>query len=544
MKYLSFITLLGAVIFAQPVHAQSITIYEAQEAVSGGVNSPYFEENPILHPSGDQLYFTRTSHPGNIGGRSDKGDVWMSERSDAGDWSAPVNLGTPLNSDGLNALIGFANSGNEMYMSVDYRDNDGIVRKGVAVSRKNGQTWTAPSLVSIQYFSNKSDHQSGWITADGSILLLSIEAPGGYGTEDLYVCFRQQGDTWSSPRNLGFAINTAYQETTPFLAEDKKTLVFSTNGIAGLGGRDLFMSERQDDSWRSWSVPVSLGDKVNTSGTELSFSFLQGDDFAYLTSTQNSEGYSDIKRVKIKADIVEESLDSIPQTPLIAAVVPLDAVPPNDPEELTDAPEVLMTAVSGTVRNAKTLAPLAASITVTGQANNIISNLQANEAGQFAVSLTSGQSFTLTVSAPGYLEEQLMVETFDRDEVNESVLLQPLSVGNTVTLSHVLFEQSTADMIRGSEADLDRVAKMLDENPDVEILISGHTDNQGPIKPNIKLSESRVQTVIDYLLSKGVDKGRLTGKGYGPTKPIASNASEETRQLNRRVEFTITKGGN
>ncbi|MEQ8532466.1 MAG: OmpA family protein [Imperialibacter sp.] len=540
MKYLALFIAPAFLFCSVLVNAQNLTIYDGQETVGNNINSPSFEENPVMHPSGTKLFFTRVQHPTNVGGKGDKGDIWMSEQSASGDWLPAQNIGAPLNSDGLNAIIGFTDGGNLMYLSTDYKDKDGILRKAVATSRRNGSSWTAPERLNVKYFNNKSSHQSGWITADGTVLLLSIEAPGGYGTEDLYVCFRESDGSYSSPRNLGFMINTAFQENTPFLAEDYKTLIFASNGIAGQGGRDLFYSERLDDSWRNWSEPVSLGNKVNTVGTELSFSFRPGADFAYLTSTQNSEGYSDIKRVKIKSDIVAQRLDTIPQTPLIGAVVK----PSVDPELVptVTAPTVATTQVSGIVRDAKTLGTLSADIAVTGQTSDYNTNYQSGSDGTFSFALENGHSYALTVSSKGYLEEQLVAETFDGKEINETVLLQPLSVGNTVTLSHVLFEQSTANMIKGSEADLERVRKMMEDNPEVEILISGHTDNQGPIKPNIELSESRVQTVIDYLVSKGVDKSRLTGQGFGPTKPIASNASEDTRKLNRRVEFTVVKG--
>lgn len=520
------------------VFAQTVTVYSAQESLGKGINTPYYEENPVLHPSGSLIYFTRSRHPGNIGGKADKGDIWMSEQAADGSWSAAVNAGVPLNNNALNAILGFADNGAEMYLSVEYKDKDKITRKGVAVSRQTGKGWSEPRLADIQYFSNKSDHQSGWVTNDGTVMMLAIEAPGGYGTEDLYVCFRQPDGSWSSPRNLGFMINTAYQEMTPFLAEDKKTLIFATNGIAGQGSRDLFMSVRQDDSWRNWSAPVSLSNKVNTAGTELSFSFRPGDDYAYLTSTQDSEGYGDIKRVRITADIVAQALDSIPQTPLIGARAPAAADPEMVAEQVAEAPAQVI--VEGIVRNAKTLQPVQATITVTGASANS-RQITADGSGEFSLQLEPEQSFTLVVTAAGFLEEQLVVETFDNAGGSETIMLQPLAVGNTVPLSHVLFEQSTANIIKGSEADLDRVANMMKQNPGIEILISGHTDNQGPIKPNIELSENRVQTVIDYLVAQGIDKSRLSGKGFGPTKPIASNASEETRKLNRRVEFTIIK---
>ncbi len=517
------------------VEGQSLTIYSEQQTIDSIINSPSFEENPVLHPSGNQLYFTRVRHPGNMGGRNDLADIWMAEKTQNG-WSAPVNIGSPVNNSGWNALIGFAADGDELYFSVTYKDNTNLVRKGVAASRKSGNSWGEPVLQDIPFFNNKSDHQSGWVTADGAVIVLSLESPAGYGAEDLYVCFRQGENQWTSPRNLGFQINTAFQEMTPFLAEDKKTLVFATNGIAGQGSRDLFVTERLDDSWRSWSEPVSLGTKINTSGTELSFSFLPGDEYAYLVSTQNSEGYGDIRRVRITADIVAEKLDSIPQVVTAAAIA--QSVEETYIQQ-AEAPSPELVEVRGVVRDAKSLSAVPATITVEG-GNSQQPNIVAEQNGQFSVSLEKDQSYTFTVTAKGYLEEQLVVETFDEGG-SRTVLLQPLSEGNTITLSHVLFEQSTANMVKGSEAELDRVVHMMNENPDISIYITGHTDNQGPAKANIDLSEQRVQSVIAYLKSKGIEDNRLSGKGFGPTRPIASNASEETRKLNRRVEFTIVK---
>jgi len=541
MKYFVSLVGLATLFLLTPIKAQHLTIYEGQESLGTNINSPFFEESPVMHPAGTSIYFTRVQHPGNTGGKADKGDIWMSEKTDTG-WTPAVSLGQPLNSDGLESIIGFTEGGRVMFLSIDFRDQDNILRKGIATSTKSGDGWSKPERLNVKHFSNKSAHQSGWISADGTVLMLSIESPGGYGTEDLYVSFRETDGSYSSPRNLGFMINTAFQENTPFLAEDFKTLIFASNGISGQGGRDLFMTERLDDSWRNWSEPVNLGNKLNTVGTELSFSFQQGAEYAYLTSTQNSEGYSDIKRVKIKSDIVAERLDSIPQTPLIGAAVQAPVIDPEVVSPVPELPAAPMTRVSGVVRDAKSLATVAARLEVSGESLDHSSTHSANESGEFDFELETGHSYTVTVSSKGYLDEQLVVETFDEGEVNQTILLQPLSVGNTVTLSNVLFEQSTATMVKGSEADLERVRKMMEENPEIEILISGHTDNQGPIKPNIELSEKRVQTVIDYLVEKDVDKSRLTGKGFGPTKPIASNASEDTRKLNRRVEFTITKG--
>jgi outer membrane protein OmpA-like peptidoglycan-associated protein len=119
--------------------------------------------------------------------------------------------------------------------------------------------------------------------------------------------------------------------------------------------------------------------------------------------------------------------------------------------------------------------------------------------------------------------------------------LQPIEVGTTVNLRSVLFEQSKTSLLPESFAELDLIVSFLKDNPSVQIELSGHTDNRGVPFQNVKLSQGRVDTVKEYLISKGIDKKRISGKGYGGNKPIASNTTEETRRLNRRVEFTIKK---
>jgi len=127
------------------------------------------------------------------------------------------------------------------------------------------------------------------------------------------------------------------------------------------------------------------------------------------------------------------------------------------------------------------------------------------------------------------------------NDLIEEYLLTPLEVGTTITLNKVYFERSTAQLLDDSFSELNRVAEMMSENPGVKIELSGHTDNQGSSKLNLQLSQERVDIVKQYLTEHGIDGSRIRGKGYGGTKPVASNASEETRKLNRRVEFTILK---
>ena len=160
--------------------------------------------------------------------------------------------------------------------------------------------------------------------------------------------------------------------------------------------------------------------------------------------------------------------------------------------------------------------------------------------GSFDISLPEGGEYLVRVQAPGYFPVDTNLQV--REGVNAlNIRLRPLRVGESVRLENVMFRQSTAVLMEESNAALDEVVSLMKENPQMEILLTGHTDNQGNSKANIKLSRERVEAVENYLISRGISEDRIEGKGYGPTRPVASNASEETRKLNRRVEFIITK---
>ena len=163
--------------------------------------------------------------------------------------------------------------------------------------------------------------------------------------------------------------------------------------------------------------------------------------------------------------------------------------------------------------------------------------------GRYKIKIPSINEYTLRVEAAGYVGnfEKLDVRTYEMKSLEMNFKLQPIEIGATVNLKSVLFQQSTYNLLPESNDELDLVVSFLKVNPKVEILLTGHTDNRGQPDHNLKLSQKRVERVKGYLVSKGVNGKRITGKGYGGSKPIADNNTEETRRLNRRVEFTIVK---
>ncbi len=519
-KVIVLIFLLG---FSLSAPAQKINTSDL-DALLKNVNTRYDEQNPILSPDGEKLYFTRANDSLNIGGPKDKGDIWVSGLGADGNWSKPVNLGKPVNDELINYILGFSPDGKIMFLNQEKKNPGGlIINDGISFSIYSNGNWSKPARLSVDYLLNRSKNQSGSISSDGSLMLLSLQAFASRGEEDIYICSYQNGK-WSQPVNLGSDINTTGQEMTPYLSPDKSKIYFSSNGYGGKGGRDLFVAERQGEGWTSWSKPKNLGPEVNSIGVELNYFIDVKNSIAYFSSTQNSDGYGDLKAHKISVEMQE-----------VAAT-----------EELFEELEVIAQEArksilfSGIVENAKTNEPISAALNIKVDGTDF--NINSDEGtGAFEIELPfATKQVTINVKSPGFMSLTEEVQVIDGD-LKKDILLTPLEVGETIQLNKVYFERATAVLLDESFAELNQLADMLSENPNVKIELSGHTDNQGSSKLNLSLSQERVNKVKMYLTEHGVEGNRIKGKGYGGTKPIASNASEETRKLNRRVEITILK---
>lgn len=493
-------------------------------------NTAYDELNPVISPDGKALYVTVSNHPQNIGGKKDPGDIWVSVLTETYQWSAPVHAGSLLNDAGFNAVAGFSADGSQMFLVSHYGTAGNTARtQGISVSRANGNGWSKPENINIPYFQNKSGVLNGYILPDQSVFVFSAETYGSRGVEDIYVCTKLPSGGWSEPRNLGGVINTRFQELSPSLTADGKTLYFSTNGGKGLGSFDIFSSTRLDDGWTNWSAPENLGPDINSEGRELYYRPYEKTGYALYTSTKNSDGYGDVKIYISGQPITKDSIPSPPDT--VAKIEVVKREPEGDKR----------VKVYGKVTNAKTGEPITADILFAAASATQTSRATAD--GGYTVLVPSTDQYSVKIEATGYISalEKLDMQTYEMKELEMNFKLQPVEVGATVNLRDVLFEQGKTVLLPQSYPELDLVIAFLKSNPKVKIELSGHTDNRGIPGQNLKLSQARVEKVKSYLVSKGIDKKRITGKGYGGTRPIASNDTEETRLLNRRVEFTILK---
>ncbi len=481
-----------------------------KENLGKTVNSTGQELAPIISPDGKTLYFTRSNFPGNIGSPA-KQDVWLSTLNPNNTWKQPVNIGPPVNNAGDNAITSISSDGKTIYL-INVYNPDGTMVNGLSRSFYTKNGWSFPKEYKIANHYNDHEHTELAVSPHGNVLILSVQRRDTEGHKDLYVSFIKKDDTWSEPIRMGNVINTASYEGSPFLALDNKTLYFTSSGHSGYGEGDLFVTKRLDDTWVNWSKPQNLGPAVNTPQWDGYFNIPASGDFAYFSSSENAIGNEDIFRIRLT------------------------------PEMKPDPVAVITGTIYDAVGNKPVRSDIVADLKKNG---DVFTKVNYDpETGEYRLILPLKDIYRITASQDGYFpvteELDLSLETGFKN-IRKNLYLQPIKAGQQIRLSNTMFAQSSADVVAASLPELDHIVHTLKEYPTMEILLEGHTDNQGDMQKNVKLSEDRVLRVKEYLVSKGIDNRRIQTKAWGPAKPIASNLTESNRQKNRRVEFTILK---
>lgn len=488
---------------------KDLNAYSFKENLGKEINSPYNEICPVISPDGKKLYFTRWKHPSNMGKNKNQ-DIWVSNwQADTKTWSKAELFPEPINNDENNAVCGISPNGKTMLLNNVYR-NDGQMEKGVSMSflLRTGD-WSFPKALKILNFKNKSEFSEYSLAPNGKILVMTTEMKDSFGGKDIYVSFWKNDDSWTEPRNIGQVVNTGESESTPFIAPDGVTMYFSSSGHVGYGNNDIFLTRRLDDTWLNWSEPENLGPIVNTPQWDGYFSVAAQGDYAYFSSVENSLGAEDIYRIKI------------PEKAKPLTLIQMAGQILNQDTQVTIAGKILVKSVAGTDSLWVDYDPYL---------------------GDYSFMWPAKKAFTMQVVKDGYI---CRVEKFDYTSernfknIQRNLLIIPIQLNKQYQIPNINFDQSKAELIPSSYEELDKIVKILKDNSNFKILLEGHTDNQGDWNENMKLSLERVENVKAYIVSKGISPNRVRVKGWGGTKPMASNMSEERRKLNRRVEFTL-----
>ncbi len=478
------------------------------ERLGAEINTPDNEIAPVISPDGKTLYFSRTGRSGVSAAESS--DVWYADlQADGKTFDAAKNIGSPLNDIYPNFICSITPDGATMLLGNEYVER-GAPKGGTSIAYRIADgTWGFPEAQSIQDYYNRNTYGHYCLSSDRKSLLMCLKRDEGEGNQDVYVSFIQPDSTWSVPMNLGRTINTAGDESTVFLAPDTRTLFFSSSGHNGYGGNDIFVSTRLDGSWKNWSEPMNLGDRVNSKGGNAYYSVDASGKNAYCVSSQEN-GNSDIFHIEL-------------------------------PPSLQVAPVVL---VEGKVYNSNSNTPVRAKIyyenLYTGKEVGIA---QTNPlTGEYKIVLPAGSMYGFRAESNGTLpvSEHIDLRTLGEFRVlRYDLSLVPDEVGQTVLLNNLFFSYNQWEIERESISELTRLSLELLRSPSMRILITGHTDNAGSDSYNKRLSRKRAEEVAKFIEQEGVPRSQILTEGKGKSAPVVSNETDEGRKKNRRVEFTI-----
>lgn len=494
--------------------------------LGAGINSIMAEYSPVPTADGKHLYFVSDDRPQSPGGE----DIFVSELHDS-TWGKAQDIGGGVNTASHEFITSITADDNRIIFLGNYPEVS-LGHGDLFFVDRTDTGWGAvqhfPAPVNSEYF-----ECDGYLTSDGKALLFTSDRPKGIGDEhhkpelfhgdywgntDIYVSLRGADASWGTPINLGPTINTPFAERSPFLHPDGKTLYFSSAGHAGIGRLDVYKCTRlKEDSWTEWSEPVNVGKEINTPGDDWGYRIATSGDVGYFSTAGRPEGFGD-------DDIYSVTLPKKARPLAVATihgVVTDPAGHPLDAEIKWDNLELR--------KNAGTLK----------------SNPQD---GKYFIVVPLGVNYGYYAEKKGYypvsknVDLRGITESTDRTENIVLVTIEEMKEKETaVRINNIFFEYDRALLKTESYPELDRVAVLLKANPETKVEISGHTDNLGTDAYNVDLSLKRAEAVVAYLITVGCKHGTLQARGYGKSKPVATNDTEEGRQLNRRVEFQFVK---
>ncbi|MCE9539647.1 MAG: OmpA family protein [Bacteroidetes bacterium] len=481
------------------------------ENMGAAINSAYADYGPVLSADESTLIFT-SRRPESTGGKTDEDgkffeDIYISKKTDSV-WLPAVSIGTSINTDGNEATVGISVDGQIILIYKDEKGNGNLFTTSLI-----GDEWSSPKKL------NKNINTKGWepsafLSADGNILYFTSNRKGGFGGRDIYKSNKLPNGEWAVASNLGPVINTSYDEDAPFIHPDGVTLYFSSNGQRTMGGFDIFSSMLTDKN--EWTKPANIGYPINSTD----------DDIYYAVSADNKRAYYS----SFKGGGIGEK-----DNYLITFF------------EYVESP---LTLLKGLVTDPYEKVPKAVEITVTDNETGKIAGIYHpnSKTGEYLFILPPGKNYNITYEAEGYLFHSENMDVLIKTNyyvIRKAVQLKPLVVGAKVVLKNIFFDFDEATLRPISNVELGKLFKLLSSNKGMIVEISGHTDEKGELNYNLKLSEERAQSVVDYLIEKGINKNQMIAKGYGESNPIADNFNSdgientENMQLNRRVELKI-----
>jgi len=494
--------------------------------MGGNVNSLGKEYSPVISPDSKRIFFTGRDREDNIGGE----DIFISQNVN-NRWIISKPLTGKINTESNEYINSISADGNTLVLFGNYLNALGRGDNFYTEKTKNGfsEVQQYPEPINSKWWD-----ADAYLTADGKAIIFSSERPGGvgdyhpkgdyhhgmlWGNTDLYVVLKEPDGSWGKTAiNLGTGINTPYTERTPFLHPDGKSLYFSSDGHPGLGKADVFKVVRlNDSSWTEWSEPVNLGKEINTPQEDWGYKITTDGKQAFF-STVNDMGFGE-------EDIYYVEL----------------------PEEVQPVSDVVTI-------NGKVLDENGNPVEATIKWEDVELKKEVGVAktdpvtGEYFIALPTGRYYAYYADVKGFYSivnylDLTAAKAFEQINTNMSVIsIEELqNSGMAIKIENIFFDSGKFDLKEESHEALSLLYRFMHANPEVKVDINAHTDDIGSDHFNQELSEKRASSVVQYLVQIGIEPGRLIPHGLGEAQPIGSNATEEGRALNRRVEFRLRK---
>lgn len=481
------------------------------------VNTAESEYFPGITADGEFFIFTRR-----LDGDIPHEDFFICRKQSDGSWGLAYNLGPPVNTPENEGSVSISTDGQFIFFTacdrpkrytLQGRENGAAPREvfggcDLYFSRLEGDKWSIPRHLG-EIVNSPQWESTPSLAFDGLTLYFSSTRPGGLGGSDIWKSqFGPKG--FSEPVNMGPAVNTPYNEQTPFIHPDNQTLYFSSNGRPGMGGFDFYYSRVDENG--IWQEAVNLGYPINTFGDEKGLLVDRSGEVAYFSShdRQDTKGGVDIYQFALYPGA----------RPKVLSYVKAIVVDDETGQPLSASAELLSLETGATVISTSTNA----------------------KTGSFLIVLQANSNYALNVNKEGYLfhsENFALTESAEATPYTITVRLKKLKADQNVVLKNVFFDVNSYELKPESKVELNKLVEFMQKQSTVKIEIGGHTDNTGNPAANKVLSENRAKSVYDYLVAQGIDPKRLSFKGYGATVPIADNATEPGRKENRRTEYRI-----
>lgn len=575
-------------VWAGQVQAQEISSrYELVRMSTTKVNTTFDDVSPVISNDGKQIYYFIFNHPENTYGRDNSQDIWVTTQDEKGEWTQAKHLGAPFNQNRYNQVFNILPDGNLFIRGGRAKNSVGF-----SLVSPSGANWTEVKIPEFEKM-NKGVFYGGCLSADGNHVLMYFSEVAGSRYSDFYISSKKGGD-WTRPSKL--KLSSDYDDYALFIGPDQKTVFFASDRPSKdkVGNTDIFKATRLDDTWANWSEPVNLGSRINTGVKDAYFSIdTHGNIFTARMNSRAEGGNFDLFLLKprnITITLKGNVFDQKTQQPMVAEVIlalkdktpsgftsnkqgqfetklpeikeyhllskatgylPFDQnfTMPKVNNDTTVVVNIPMTPIAkklvlnGSVRDKKTNEVIpGAKATIVMKSNGTLLDAKLNR-GSYQADIPSLGWYRISATAEGYLNgaDSTDVNNPEVTPIVKDVYLAPIEVGLTIVLKNIYFDFDRTTLKPESFTELNKVVEFLQQNPRVEVEIAGHTDSKGSDTYNLNLSQGRSQSVVDYIVSQGIDSSRITAQGYGESRPIDTNDTEEGRANNRRVEFTVVK---